>query len=122
MNLARALGVSAKVASHTIVEAHADSDQQVGFLNGVIDPGFAVHAHHSEIQRIAGREAADAEKRHGNIKVAGANKSVKCFHRTGNHNAVSGENKRALGGVQKFDCAVEFSFVYAWANALWREL
>ncbi len=71
VNLAGVAGVGAQVAGDAIVEAHADGDQQIGFLDGVIDPSFAVHAHHAEIERIGGREAADAEQRHRDGNVAG---------------------------------------------------
>jgi len=55
-----------------------------------------MHAHHAEIQRVTGREAADAEKRHGDGIVSGADKLLKGTHRAGNHDAVSGEDKRAF--------------------------
>ena len=60
-------------AGDAIIEAHAAGDQQVGFLNGVVDPGLAVHAHHAQVQRMRGREAAEAQqrKRHGNLRALG---------------------------------------------------
>src|SRR5208282_416624 len=70
MDFASALRVGAKVAGDAVIEAHADSDEKVGFLNGMIDPSFAVHAHHAKIHRIGSREAADAEQGHGNGDVA----------------------------------------------------
>ena len=91
-------------------------------MNGVIDPGFAVHAHHAEIHRIAGREAADAEQRHGDGNVAGANELLEGAHRAGKHDAVAGENERALGGVEQFDGAIEFGLVVIVAHALLRKL
>ena len=45
-----------------IVEAHAAGDQQIGILNGVVDPGFAVHSHHAQVQRMRSREGAEAEQ------------------------------------------------------------
>src|SRR5260221_588280 len=60
VNLARFLCVRAEIAGNAIVKAHSNSDQQIRFLDCVIDPGFAVHAHHAEIERIAGRKAAKA--------------------------------------------------------------
>src|SRR5512147_2757804 len=58
--------VSFEVAGDAVVEAHAEGDEQIGFLDGMIDPGFAVHAHHAEVERMRSREGADAEQRHGN--------------------------------------------------------
>src|SRR5439155_21325380 len=52
VNLAGAFGVGTKIAGDTIIEAHAHSNQQIGFLNGMVDPGFAVHAHHAQIDRM----------------------------------------------------------------------
>ena len=96
VNFARGLCVGAKVPGDAVVEAHADGDEQIRFLNGIVDPGFAVHAHHPEIQRVAGREAADAEKRHRDGVVSCADKLFECAHRPGNHDAVSGEDQRAF--------------------------
>ena len=41
-------GRSGEVAGDAVVEAHAEGEQEVGFLDGVVDPGLAVHAHHAE--------------------------------------------------------------------------
>ncbi len=51
-------------------------------------------------KRIFGREAADAEQRHGHGIISGANELLKGFHRTGNDYAVPGKNQRALRGIQ----------------------
>ena len=56
--------VGLQVAGDAIVEAHAEGEQQVGLLDRGVDPGLAVHAHHAEVQRMARREAAEAEQRH----------------------------------------------------------
>src|SRR5207245_4566021 len=61
VDLACALGVGAKVAGDAVVEAHAHGNEQVGFLNGIVHPSFTVHAHHSQVERIFGRAASDAE-------------------------------------------------------------
>ena len=39
----------------SIIKAHAAGDQEIGFLNGVVRPGAAMHAHHTHIHRVAGR-------------------------------------------------------------------
>ena len=53
VNFLGLLRIGVELAGHAVVEAHAERDQQIGFLNGLIDPGFAVHAHHSQIQADA---------------------------------------------------------------------
>src|SRR5207244_6603540 len=72
VDFAGALGVGAQVASDAIIKTHAHGNEQVGFLNGVVDPSFAVHTHHAEVEGIIGRKAADAEECHGNRKIARA--------------------------------------------------
>ncbi len=42
------LGVVGEVAGDAVVEAHAEGEEEVGLLDGVVDPGLAVHAHHAE--------------------------------------------------------------------------
>ncbi len=100
MNLASFLGVSAQIAGDAIIKAHTDGDEEIGFLNGVINPSLAVHAHHAEVQRIVGGEAADAEERHRDRKVPGVDELVEYAHGAGNHDAVTGKNQRALGVVE----------------------
>src|SRR5260370_42403769 len=60
VDLASALSVSAQVAGNAVVEPHPDGNEEVGLLNGVVNPGFAMHAHHAKVQRVFGRESADA--------------------------------------------------------------
>ena len=63
VNLLGILGVSLQIAGHPVVEAHAQRDQQVRFLDRVIDPGFAVHTHHAQVQRMRSWERSQAEQR-----------------------------------------------------------
>src|SRR5579864_2463608 len=122
VNFAGFFGVIAQVAGDTIVKAHADRDEQIRFLNGVIDPGFSVHAHHAEVERVAGGEAADAEQGHGHGEIAGVDKFVEDAHGAGHHDAVSGKNQGTLGGVEKLDGALELGLVVVQALALGRKL
>src|SRR6266567_8194352 len=121
VDLAGALGVGAQVTSDTVVKTHADGNKQVSFLYGVIHPRFAVHTHHAEVVRIVGREAADAEERHGDRIIAGADELLERAHRAGNHDAVASKNDGALGGIQHFDRAVEFGLIVIVANTLGRK-
>src|SRR5258705_12595835 len=109
MNLASFLGVSAQIAGDAIIKAHTDGDEEIGFLNGVINPSLAVHAHHAEIQRIVGREAADAEESHGNGKVTGMNEFVEHAHRARHHDAVTGKDQGTLRVVKEVDGTLELS-------------
>src|ERR1700757_3439324 len=122
VNLARVLGIGAQIAGDAIVKAHANGDEQVGFLDRVIDPSFAVHSHHAEVKRVAGREAADAEERHSDRKIAGMDELVEHAHRAGNHDAVTGKNQRTLGGVEQLDGALKLRLFVVGALALWGKL
>ena len=121
VDLSGALRVSAQVAGDAIVKTHADGNEEVGFLDGVVDPGFAVHTHHAEVEGVIGREAADAEERHGDRIIAGADELLKGTHRTRNHDAMAGENDGAFGGVQHLDSAVEFGLIVIVASAFGRK-
>ena len=61
VDFARVRRVAAQIAGDAIIEAHAAGDEQIGLLNRHVHPRFAVHAHHSEVQGVRGREAADPE-------------------------------------------------------------
>ena len=65
VDLLRVGRVAGEVAGDAVVEAHAEGEQQVGLLDGVVDPRLAVHAHHAELQRMRGGDAAEAEQRGG---------------------------------------------------------
>src|SRR5713226_6858772 len=121
MDLVSALGVSAQVAGDAVIKTHANSNEEVGFLNGVVDPGFAVHAHHAEIERIIGREAADAKERHRDWIIAGADELFKGSHCAGNHDPMAGKNDGALGGVEHPDGAVEVGLIVIVTAALGRK-
>src|SRR5258708_24449439 len=122
VNLARFLCVRAEIAGNAIVKAHSNSDQQIRFLDCVIDPGFAVHAHHAEIERIAGREAANAEERHGYWEIPGVHELVEHAHRAGDHDSVPREDQGPLGGVEQVNRALKFRLVVIDALALGRKL
>ena len=77
-------------------------DQQVGFLDGGVDPGLAVHAHHAEVERMRGGNAADAEQRHRDRDVARARRTrAPRRSRSEQDDAVAGEDQRPLGGVDQ---------------------
>ena len=83
-------------AGDAIVKAHAAGDQQICFLNGVVDPRLAVHAHHAQVQRMRGREVAESQQRerHWNLRALGQRPHL--LHRAGLGNAVPGKNHRPL--------------------------
>ena len=100
--------VGAEFSRHAIVEAHAQGDQQIGFLNGFVDPGFAVHAHHAQVQRMRRRERAQPEQRerHRNPRFFG--QRVHFALGAGKNDAVAGENDRPLGLIDESERGVEF--------------
>ena len=91
------LGVGAQVAGDAIVEAHAQGDQQVGVLDGLVDPGLAVHAHHAQVQRMRFGDAADAEERRGDRDVALLGQLAQLVVRAAEDDAVAGQDDGALG-------------------------
>src|SRR5260370_12787472 len=80
VNFAAALGVSAQITSDSVIKTHAHGNQEGGFLNGVVHPCFAVHAHHAEIQGIIGRDAAATEERHRDGIIPRAHELIKSPH------------------------------------------
>src|SRR5450432_1429248 len=121
VNLEGIAGVSAQITGNAVIEAHAHGNEQIGFLNRVVDPGFAVHAHHSEIERILGGETADAQKCHRYGNSAGVHEILKNLHGVGKYDAAAGEDERAFGGIQKFHGTIEFSRIVIFADALGRQ-
>src|SRR5260370_24815096 len=98
VDLVGALGVTAKVAGDAVVKTHADGNEEVGLLNGVVNPGFAVHTHHAEVERIIGGGAADAQERDGDRILAGTDALLESAHRAGNHYAGARERDGTFVG------------------------
>ena len=63
-------GVAGEVAGDAVVEAHAEGEEEVGLLDGVVDPGLAVHAHHAEREGMVGGEGSEAEQGAGDGDLA----------------------------------------------------
>ena len=82
---------------HAIVKPHAAGNQQIGLLNRVIHPRLAVHAHHAQVQRMRGGEAAQPQQRqrHRNLRALG--QSADLLHRARFNHAMAGQNHRPLG-------------------------
>ena len=54
------LGELADLAGHAVVEAHAERQQQVGLVDGVVGVDGAVHAEHVQAQVMLAGKAAQA--------------------------------------------------------------
>ena len=96
--------VGLEVAGDAIVEAHAERDQQVGFLNRRVHPRLAVHAHHAEVERMRRRERRRCRAASSRSGSARARRSASDRRaRARQHDAVAGEDQRPLGGVDQRD-------------------
>ena len=96
VDLAGVRRVGLEVAGDAIVEAHAERQQQVGFLNRGVDPGLAVHAHHAEIEPVRGRHAADAEQGHRDRNLGPLRELPDDRRGVRQDDAVAGEDHRPL--------------------------
>ena len=67
------LANSRHLAGHAVVEAHAEGQQQVGLVDGVVGVDGAVHAEHLQAEEMLAGEAAEAEQRqrHGDAGAVG---------------------------------------------------
>ena len=89
--------VAGEHAGDAVIESHAAGDEQVGLLDGLVDPGFAVHAHHAEREVVRGREGAEAEQRRGHRDLQALGQRADLVHGIGFHDAVASEDDGALG-------------------------
>ena len=96
MNLLRLQRVGARRPNHAIVKAHAARDQKIGFLDRMIHPRLAVHAHHAQVQRMRSREAAQPQQRQRHWNLRPLCQRLQLLHRAGLHHAVSRKNHRPL--------------------------
>ncbi len=94
LELGRVLG---EVAGDAVVEAHAEGEEEVGLLDGVVDPGLAVHAHHAEGERVGGGDGAEAEQGAGDGDLVGFGEGEDFVLGAGLDDAVAGEDDGLLG-------------------------
>src|SRR6266403_567247 len=72
--------IGLEIARDPIVEAHAKCEQQVGFLDGVVNPGFAVHPHHAQVHGMRSWEGAQSEESEGYGNASALRKVSNLFH------------------------------------------
>ena len=102
VDLGRVRRVGLEAAGHPVVEAHAERQQQVGFLDRLVDPRLAVHAHHSHVERVVRRNRPDSQQRHGDRDAGALGEFADLPHRSRDEDAVPGEDDRALRPVDEF--------------------
>ena len=96
--------VSLQTASDPVIKAHAEGDQQIGILDHVVHPGFTMHAHHAEIQRMGSRERSEAEQRERH-RYAGALRQLANFlHGAGKNDSMSSKDHRPLCFLEQLQC------------------
>ncbi len=107
MDLLRARSVRLELAGDAVVEAHPERDDEVGLLDGFVDPGFAVHPHHAEAQGVRRGETAEAEqsRRHGDPGLL--DELAKEIARPCSDDPVAGEQHGPLGGIDERDGALQ---------------
>ena len=98
--------VAGEDAGNAVIESHAAGDEQVGLLDGLVDPGFAVHAHHAERELVRGREGAEAEQRGGNRNLQALGQGAELIHGIGFQDAVAGEDDGTLGREDELEGSV----------------
>ena len=101
--------VAGEVAGDAVVEAHAEGEEQIGLLDGVVDPGLAVHAHHAERERVRGGEGAEAEQGAGDGDLLRFGEGDDLGFGAGCDDAVAGEDDGLLGLLDEFDGFVGWS-------------
>src|SRR5687767_10873568 len=52
-----------QVAGHPVIEAKAQTDDEIGLLDRAIDVDLAMHPGHAEVERVRLGEPADAQQR-----------------------------------------------------------
>src|SRR5207302_10007634 len=95
-------------AGDAIVETHSEGNQQISFLNGGVEPGFAVHAHHPKTQGMRRWESAETQQRETYGDVVALRERADFLHRSRQNNSVSGENDWPLCAVNQFERLLVF--------------
>ncbi|MPN11219.1 hypothetical protein SDC9_158520 [bioreactor metagenome] len=97
MDLAGFSGEGAQFAGDAVIKTHANCQQQVGFLNGLVYPGFAVHAGHAQCQRMVAREGAQPQQGTGHRRTGALRQGEQLLHGAADEHAVTGNDDRLFG-------------------------
>ena len=102
------LGELGQLAGHAVVEAHAERDEQVGIVDGVVAVDGAVHPEHVQTEVIIVREIPEAVERE---RDGDAQQFGELRHRVGGsamRHAAARVNHRPLAGADRIDDRLEF--------------
>ena len=89
------------LARHAIVEPHAEGDQQIGLIDGVIRIHRAVHAEHVERERVVAGKRAEAHHGHRDGDAGLLGERAQLFARFAADDAAAGVNHRPLGQLDR---------------------
>jgi hypothetical protein len=101
MDLAGMRGILLEIPGDPVVKAHAKSQQQVCFLNSLVDKGFTVHAHHAHVERVTGRETANAEQGQRNGGVGPFGEFQQLAHGAAHQHTLSRQDHRPFGSMDQ---------------------
>jgi hypothetical protein len=96
VDLLRVLRVGGELARDAVVEPHSEGEEEIRLLDGGVDEGLAVHAHHAEAERMAGREAAEPEQGQGDGRVRLLGVGLEGGGGARAHDAVAGQDEGTL--------------------------
>ena len=83
-------GVGAEIASHAVVEAHAQCDDHIGVKDRLIDIRLTVHTHHAQVERMMLIQHTDAQQGCGNRDAALFHKCLELIMGVGMFDALPG--------------------------------
>ena len=97
----RVRGELAHLAGHAVVEARADREQHVAFVESLVGGDQAVHADHVQRERVALREHAEAHERRRHRDVRLVRELGELLHRVGAADAAAGVDERPVARVDE---------------------
>ena len=103
------LGELGELAGDPVVEPHAQGQQQVGLVDGVVRIDRAVHAQHVEREVVVAGQGAQAVHghRHGDSRLG--RKLAQLLGRIGGHDAAAAVDDRPATGRDRREHLVDFA-------------
>ena len=97
MDELRASSESGQIAGDSVVESEAESDDEVGLLDGTIDMHLAVHAGHAEVKRMCFGKGADTQESRDHRYAGSLRQHAKLGIRARQDHTVAGHDQWTLG-------------------------
>ena len=111
-------GISGKIARHTVIKTHADSNEQVTLIGHHIRTKITVHAQDTHVQTVVGRNGGKSHERSSAWKVSLFQERAKFLCGITQFHTLSHQNKRFHAVIDHLGGTLNVRHVQIWIRVI----